>query len=562
MKILVTDGLAAAGLERLQAEATVVSTPGGDAKTLHAAIADVDAVIVRSQTRIDRAAIAAASRLRVIARAGVGVDNIDLDTATRRGILVLTTPESSTVSAAEHTMAMLLASARDLPAAHAATVQGSWERERFLGTELYGKTMGIIGLGKIGSEVARRASAFGMRVIGFDPYVSADRAAKVGVELLSMDAVLERSDFLTLHVPLSARTRHLLGRVQFAQMRPGVRIVNCARGGLIDEVALLAALEDGRVARAALDVFEQEPPRGSPLLRHPRVVVTPHLGASTEEAQRGIGIEVAEQVLAALAGRPVKGAVNAPAMLAEDWQRLRPFADLLHALGAVASQLVSGQVIGVEIVYEGQIAAEQTQSLSASLLVGLLASVLDQPVNLVNAAILAKERGINLSEVHRDTSEDFSSLIRVQVDSTHGPLLVGGTLFGRREPRITHLNDYRIDLVPSARMLFVWNRDRPGMIGRVGSILGSHHVNIAGMQVGRTAPGGTAVMVLTIDTPVPDAAITEIARVDGITAVKVVDLEPGGESASGGEGGPLRGEKWVDAEATAGLGKPERKGGS
>jgi D-3-phosphoglycerate dehydrogenase len=560
MKILVTDGLAATGMQRLQAQATVVSTSGLDPETLRAAIADVDAVIVRSRTRIDRAAIAAASRLRVIARAGVGVDNIDMEAATRRGILVLTTPESSTVSTAEHTMAMLLASARDLPAAHAATAQGSWERERFLGTELYGKTLGIIGLGKIGSEVARRATAFGMRVIGFDPYVSADRAARLGVELLSLDVMLERSDFLTLHLPLSARTRHLLGPAQLAQVRPGVRIINCARGGLIDEVALLAALEDGRVAGAALDVFEQEPPLGSPLVRHPRVIVTPHLGASTEEAQRGIGIEVAEQVLAALAGRPAKGAVNAPVLLAEDWQRLRPFGDLLHTLGAVAHQLVSGQVTGVEIFYEGQIAAEQTQSLSASLLVGLLAPILDQPVNLVNAAILAKERGINLSEVRRDHSEDFSSLIRVQLDTTHGPLLVGGTLFGHREPRITHLDGYRIDLVPSARMLFVWNVDRPGMIGRVGSILGSQHVNIAGMQVGRTAPGGTAVMVLTIDTPVPEAAIQEIARVDGITAVKVVELGSGRDAASPSEGGPPRSEKWVDAQTAGRLGEPRREG--
>src|SRR5947208_9935749 len=429
MKIVVADGLAPEGLERLRASFDVVVESGLSDDALPVALADAVAVIVRSRTRITAAAIVRARRLRVIARAGVGTDNIDVEAATHRGILVLTTPESSTVSTAEHTMALILASARNVPAAHAATAQGGWERERFVGAELYGKTLGIVGLGKIGSEVARRAVAFGMRVIACDPYTPADRAARLGVELLPMDAVLERADMLTLHLPLTPRTRHIIGPAQFARMRPGIRIVNCARGGLIDEGALLAELEEGRVASAALDVFEQEPPGESPLVRHPRVIATPHLGASTEEAQRGIGIEVAEQVIAALAGRPAKGAVNAPVLQEDTWHRLEPFAGLMSALGAIAQQLAQGQITGIEFMYEGEIAGEQTQLLDASFLVSLLAT-----------------------------------------------------------------------------------------------ILGGQHVNIAGMQVGRTSPGGTAVMVLTIDAPAPRAVVDELGRVDGIAAVKVVDL--------------------------------------
>lgn len=525
MKILVTDGLAPEGVDRLRRDAEVVLRQGLTAQDVHAAIADVDAVIVRSRTRIDSEVLEHAARLRVIARAGVGVDNIDVDAATRRGVLVLNTPESSTISTAEHTMAMILALARNLPAAHAQTSQGPWQRERFTGIELYGKTLGIIGLGQIGTEVARRASAFGMRVIAFDPYVSTDRAARVGVELVPWEDVLEQSDILTLHSPLTPSTRHLIGAAELRRMRRGVRVINCARGGLIDEGALLVALEEGHVGGAALDVFEEEPPRENPLLGHPRVVVTPHLGASTDEAQRAIAVEVAEQVLAALAGRPVRGAVNAAPLQEEVWQRLRPFAELMRMLGVVARQLAEGQVLSVECVYEGEVASEQTDPLGASFLVGLLETMSDRPVNLVNAAVLARERGIELGEVRRESSEDFSSLVRVRLATTSGALVLGGTLFGRREPRITHLDGYRIDLAPAPRMLFLWNVDRPGMIGRVGTILGRHQVNIAGMQVGRVVAGETAVMVLTVDSLLPEAAVQELTQVDGITAVKVVTMD-------------------------------------
>jgi D-3-phosphoglycerate dehydrogenase / 2-oxoglutarate reductase len=528
MKILITDGLAPEGLTRLRAHADVAVHQGLTPEDLRAAIADADAVVVRSRTRVDGELLAHARSLRVIARAGVGVDNIDVDAATRRGILVLNTPDSSTISTAEHTMAMMLALVRHLPTAHLSTSRGEWQRENFTGVELYGKTLGVVGLGKIGSEVAHRAAAFGMRVIAYDPFVSAERGARFSAELTSWEVVLAQSDVLTVHVPLTPRTHHLLGGPQFAQLKSGAFIINCARGELVDQEALLAALDEGRVGGAALDVFESEPPREMRLLQHPHVIVTPHLAASTAEAAHNISVEIAEQVLRALAGQPAQGAVNLPVLQEEVWQRLRPFADLAHTLGAVAQQLVDSPIQAVECAYEGEVASADTSLLTASLLVGLLEMVLDQPINVVNAAVLARERGIEVSARSRDHSEDFSSLMTARLHTAAGSLVVGGTLFGRREPRITHLDGYRIDLVPAPHMLFVWNVDRPGMIGRVGSLLGARAVNIAGMQVGRVAVGGTAVMVLTVDSPVPDAVVQEIAHLDGISALKAVHVAPSG----------------------------------
>jgi D-3-phosphoglycerate dehydrogenase len=540
VRVLVADGLAEEGLRRLSAAGDVVVRSGLPDAELGALLAAdaFDALIVRSRTRVAAASLDGAARLRVIARAGVGVDNIDVEAATRRGILVLNTPESSTTAAAEHTFAMLLALARHVPAAAAAVAQGEWGRERFVGTELAGKTLGVVGLGKIGSEVARRALAFGMRVTGSDPYVSEERARRLGVELAAWPAILEVADVLTLHVPLGPDTRALIGPDELARMKPGAFLVNCARGGLIDEAALLAALERGRLGGAALDVFAKEPPApDNALRRHPRVVATPHLGGSTVEAQRSIAVEVAEQVLAALRGEPVRGAVNAPALGEEAWQRLDPFLHLSRALGGLAGQLTDGQIRSVAIVYEGEVARLDTQPLTASVLVGLLRHASDQPVNLVNAVLLAKERGLRVSESHTDLCEDFASQLVAEVETSRGTLRLGGTLWGHREPRITRLNDWRLDLAPAPHMLFVWNVDRPGMIGHVGTILGRRGVNIANMHVGRLEvhdgrpspigrndAAGTAVMVLTLDAAPPADVTREIANGSGITAVRATQL--------------------------------------
>jgi len=522
MRILVADGLDAEGIALLRTQAEVDVPSGLTAADLPAAIREVDAVVVRSRTLITDAVLRHASRLRVIARAGVGVDNIDTEAATRRGILVVNAPDSSTVSTAEHTLAMLLALARRIPAAHAAAAQGSWSRDRFTGVELYGKTLGIIGLGKIGGEVARRAQAFGMQVIAYDPFVTAERGARLDVELVGWEALLARSDVLTLHVPLTEGTRRLINRDALARLRRGALIVNCARGGLIDEDALLAALEEGHIGGAALDVFADEPPGHGGLNAHPRVVVTPHLGASTAEAQRRIGLEVAAQVLAALAGRPVKGAVNAPTVPEDTWQRLGPYIELAGQLGRIAQQLGGGQVQRVEFSYEGEIASWETEWLHAAFLRSLLAPVLAQPVNLINAAVLARDRGIALSERRDERGEDFSTLLRVRVVTTHGALTLAGTVFGRRDPRVVFFDGYRIDLVPAPFMLWIWNEDRPGMIGKVGTLLGNADVNIASMQVGRDAPRGRAVMVLGLDDPVPEGLLDALRRIDGIVDVKPI----------------------------------------
>ncbi|SRR5579884_1012593 len=525
MRVLVADGLADEGLRRLRGAGDVLVRSGVPEAELCALLPGFEALIVRSRTRVPARAIGGARRLRVIARAGIGVDNIDVDAATHRGILVLNAPESSTTAAAEHTLAMLLALVRHIPQAHAALAAGTWARERFVGTELAGKTLGIVGLGKIGSEVARRASAFGMRVLAYDPYVAEERARRLGVELGPWDAVLRHSDVLTLHVPLGPDTRALIGATELAAMKPGALLVNCARGGLVDEAALLDALDRGHVAGAALDVFAQEPPPADhPLLSHPRIVVTPHLGGSTVEAQRSIAVEVAEQVLAALRGEPVRGAVNAPALGEDAWRRLAPFVELARALGTLARELAEDRISAVAMTYEGEVARLDTQPLTASLLAGLLHGISDQPVNLVNATVLAAERGLRISEARTELCEDFASQVLVEIVASPGTLRLGGTLFGHREPRITRLDRWRLDLAPSPHMLFVWNEDRPGMIGRVGTILGRHSVNIANMHVGRQDAGGAAVMVLTLDVPAPPDAVREIEEADGIAKVKSVRL--------------------------------------
>src|SRR5579884_4003634 len=398
MRVLVADGLADEGLRRLRGAGDVLVRSGVPEAELCALLPGFEALIVRSRTRVPARAIGGARRLRVIARAGIGVDNIDVDAATHRGILVLNAPESSTTAAAEHTLAMLLALVRHIPQAHAALAAGTWARERFVGTELAGKTLGIVGLGKIGSEVARRASAFGMRVLAYDPYVAEERARRLGVELGPWDAVLRHSDVLTLHVPLGPDTRALIGATELAAMKPGALLVNCARGGLVDEAALLDALDRGHVAGAALDVFAQEPPPADhPLLSHPRIVVTPHLGGSTVEAQRSIAVEDA-------------------------WRRLAPFVELARALGTLARELAEDRISAVAMTYEGEVARLDTQPLTASLLAGLLHGISDQPVNLVNATVLAAERGLRISEARTELCEDFASQVLVEIVASPGTL--------------------------------------------------------------------------------------------------------------------------------------------
>jgi len=527
-RVLVSDTLAEEGLAVLRDDPRVelVVQTGLAPDELKAAIKGAHALVVRSATKVTADIIEAGDVLTVIGRAGVGVDNIDVEAATRRGIVVCNSPEGNTVAAAEHTMALMLALARNIPAANASVAAGEWKRSQFMGVELLNKTLGIVGLGKIGSEVAKRASAFGMKVIGCDPFVAPERAQRVGVEIVDLPELLARSDFITFHVPLNKDTRHLVNAETLAKTKRGVRIVNCSRGGIIDEAALAEAIRSGRVAGAGLDVFESEPPSDSPLLGLDQVVLTPHLGASTEEAQLKVAVDVAQQVLDVLSGRPARSAVNVIAVSPETMRTLEPYLPLAEKLGRLQGQLATAPLSSVELVYAGQLAEEDSRLLTRAFLKGLLEPILDEPVNIVNSALVAQGRGLRVTESRSREQEDFVSLITSRVSSDGEERVIAGTLFGRGEARIVRMDDYRVDFAPAGHMLVSMHIDKPGMIGRVGTILGERNINIAGMHVGRRAPrpGGESVMVLALDNPVPPDVLEELLKIDGIMTATPVEL--------------------------------------
>jgi D-3-phosphoglycerate dehydrogenase len=522
MRILVSDSIAPEGLELLRAGAEVDVRTGLPPAALCKIIGAYDALVVRSQTQVTSELIAAGRpRLRVIGRAGIGVDNIDVEAATRDGVLVVNAPAANTISAAEHTIALMLALARHVPQAHMSMRAGKWERNKFLGVEVRGKTLGVIGLGKIGTEVARRGQGLEMHVVAYDPFVTADFAAKLRVERLPLDELLRVSDFITLHTPLTPDTEGLIGRRELALLKPTARLINCARGGLIDEAALLEALNEGRLAGAALDVFAEEPPRDNPLVTHPAVIVTPHLGASTEEAQVRVATEVAEQVLAALRGQPVRYAVNLP-LRPEAAGVLWPYLGLAEKLGALCMQLIEGQLTNVEVTYLGSIAEHDTSPLKAAVIKGLLQTATEEHINIVNAHLVAKSRGLNITEQKRpDGADGHTSLITVRAKATGGVVEVAGTIV-RDEPHILRIGEFWVDVVPSGYALLSRHQDRPGVIGRVGTLLGQHDINISYMQVGRLAPRGQALMILGVDEPVPEELRQQIASFPDMQYVKLV----------------------------------------
>ncbi len=525
MRILVTEPLSDRGLDLLRKDFQVDVRPELASDGLAEAISPYDALIVRSQTRVTAEVVEAGENLKVIARAGIGLDNVDLDAATRRGVMVVNAPQSNIVSAAEHTIALLLSQARGIPQADAALRRGEWARERFRGVELAGKTIGVIGLGRVGAMVAHRAAAFGMRVIAFDPYVSKDRAREMGVELMpTLEAVLVQADFVSIHLPRTPETEGLIGEREIGLMKQGARLVNTARGGIVDEDALVKALKDGHLAGVALDVFAREPTTASPLFEFDQVVVTPHLGASTVEAQDKAGTAIAEMVRLALGGEFVPYAVNVSAG-AEVPEVVRPFMPLAERLGAVLVGLAEGALRSVECEYLGRIAEADTRVLTLAALKGCLTGVVHEPVSFVNAPVIAAERGIALSETKSTVSRDYVNLISLRAETEAGEVAVAGTLVGRRDgDRLVQVFDFDMDMAPARHMAFFLYEDRPGVIGKVGSILGDAGINIASMEVGRKGAGGLALMGLTLDSPIPADVLARIGEAIGAEHARQITL--------------------------------------
>ncbi len=524
MKIVVTDPISEAGLDVLRdAGHEVVTEYEATGETLLDAVADANALIVRSGTEVTETVFEAAEDLVIVGRAGIGVDNIDIDAATDAGVIVANAPEGNVRAAAEHTVAMAFAAARSIPQAHARLRAGEWAKGEFLGTELNGKTLGIVGLGRVGQEVAKKLDSLGMEPIAYDPYISEERADQLGTALADLDDILGRADVLTIHTPLTPETEDMIGAAELAELAGGY-VVNCARGGIVDEPALAEAVRDGTLEGAALDVFAEEPlPADSPLLDVDDVVVTPHLGASTEAAQENVAVSTAEQVVAAFEGAPVANALNAPSVDESAFPRVEPYIHLAETAGKIAVQLLDSRLESVEVTYEGDIAEEDVELVTASALKGVFRP-LEWQVNAVNAPRIAEERGIGVSETKRRQSEDFQSLVTVTVGDGDREIGVCGTLFADDDARIVRVDGYRVDAIPGGKMMVTRNTDEPGVIGHIGSVMGRHDVNIAGMFNARETHGGEALTVYNVDQEVPDAAREELEADDRIVETKYISL--------------------------------------
>jgi len=530
MKIVVADDLPASALELLRAEDgwTVDARPGRKAAALAIDLADADGLLVRSATKVDRTLIDAAPRLRIIARAGTGVDNVDVAAASTRGILVVNAPGANSISVAEHACALMLALARSVPAADRAMKEGRWDKKRFLGNELRGKTLGVAGLGRIGQEVAQRARAFGMRVVAHDPYIAKDVAAGLSVVLMALDEMCATSDYLTLHLPSTPETKHLFNDARFSRCKPGIRLINTARGELIDEAALRRALDQGIVAGAALDVFETEPPVDWALAQMPQVIATPHIAASTEEAQELVGIETAATVRDFLRDGVVRNAVNFPSIPSEELQRLQPWIRLSDQLGALASQMGTARIEGLGVRYYGALVESRgVDVLAASAAAGVLRPILSSGVSFVNARAVARQRGMDIIESRSSRSRHFTSLVSIKLQTDAGERWVEGTVFAPNSPRLVAVRGVDVEAPLGGTMLIIANDDQPGVIGEVGTILGRHRVNIANFALGRGDDGAIGVVNVDEDADAPqtlDRAVDELRKVPAIREAWVIRL--------------------------------------
>ncbi|GAB4252896.1 MULTISPECIES: Rossmann-fold NAD(P)-binding domain-containing protein [Deferrisoma] len=525
-RVLVSDNLSPRGVEILRsAEGVEVDVKTGlKPEELKGIIGQYDALVIRSATKVTADLLAHAANLKVIGRAGMGVDNVDVAEATKRGIVVMNTPGGNSVTTAEHALALMMSLVRNIPQADASMKQGKWEKKKFQGHELCGKTLGVVGLGNIGSIVADRALGLKMKVVGYDPYLSQERAAELGVELVDLEELFRRADIVTIHVPLLDETRNLINREALAKMKDGVYLVCAARGGIVDEDALLEAIESGKVAGAALDVFREEPPGLTPLVAHPRVVCTPHLGASTVEAQEAVAVQVAEQIVDYLERGIIRNAVNVPSVPPEILAQMAPYLDLARSLGQLQAQLGVEGLKAVDLQYSGRIAEGRTGLVTAAALEGLLSASLGERVNLVNAPVIARERGIRVSETTAKNGEDYSAMMRLAVETAQGRFSLAGAIFGRKEPRIVEIDGIPIEAIPRGHLLVFWNYDRPGLVGSIGTTLGRHAINIGQMQFGREAPGGRAVTVVNVDVPVPAEVLRELKELPNVVSVTAAQL--------------------------------------
>jgi D-3-phosphoglycerate dehydrogenase len=519
-RVLISDKLSAAAVEIFRARGieAVVKTGLAPAE-LRAIIGEFDGLAVRSSTKVTREVLDAAPRLRVVGRAGIGVDNVDVTSATQRGVVVMNTPFGNSITTAEHAIAMMFALARQLPDASASTKAGRWEKNRFMGVELTGKVLGLVGCGNIGSIVADRGNGLRMKVIAYDPFLSEKRAVELGVEKVDLAELLARADFVTLHTPLTEQTRNILSRERMFAMKKGARLINCARGGLLDEAALFDALKDGHLAGAALDVFETEPATDSPLFALENVICTPHLGAATTEAQEKVALQIAEQMSDFLLTGAVANAINMPSVTAEEAPRLKPYMSLCGLLGAMAGQLTAalpdaaaGAIRAIRIEYEGQAADLNHRPLTAAALAGVL-TPLSGSVNMVNAPVLAKERGIEVAETTLERSGEYQTLVRLVIESERWTRSVSGTLVADAKPRLVAIKGIAVEADFAPHMLYVTNEDKPGFVGRFGSLLADSGVNIATFHMGRTAPGGEAICLVAVDGAVPDSLLDAVRRI-------------------------------------------------
>jgi D-3-phosphoglycerate dehydrogenase len=525
MKVLISDNISTKGIEILKKAGLDVDVKTGmKPDELMAVIGDYHGLVVRSATKVTSKIIDAASNLKVIGRAGSGLDNVDVTAATKKGIVVMNAPGGNTITTAEHSFALMCSMARQIPQATASMKEGKWEKKRFMGVELFNKTLGVIGIGNIGSQVARRAQAFAMNVIAYDPFLSGDKAKEMGVEKVDLYELFRRSDFITIHTPITSETRNMINKETLRIMKNGVRIINCARGGIINEKDLYDALLEGKVAGAALDVFEKEPPENNPLLSLDSVVSTPHLGAATKEAQENVAITIAEQIADYLVQGTIRNAVNFPSIPADQVARLQPYINLSEKLGLFSAQIFEGGVTEITIEFRGEASEIDTAPVKIAAVKGFLSPILEATVNFVNAPFIAKERGIEVKETKSADAGDYQSMVAMQIRAKDRESYIAGTLFSKKDPRIIAVDGFKIEIVPEGELLFIYNNDKPGVIGNIGTLLGKNKINIARMQFGREAPGGRAISVVTIDSPATPGIIEEIKSLPNILSLKRIVL--------------------------------------